>query len=187
MDKWLKKRPYTALQLWEENHKKISKAAIQASLTGFASKLCGKTLVYYEASTSSEDVWTLHYEQIPSLQLRADKVEASAARREQRARQVAAQPTNDELDNAPCNDDQVLDRLAVLSSRTFVPRDRLQSAVTRYNTHLRKWTELRRVVRTALAVINEQEDDVDHAHLAGVFDDDEAHVANPPLPLKRLL
>ena len=75
-------------------------------------------------------------------------------------------------------------RVEVLASRTWVEPRRLAEAKAAHDAALAKWKTLRRVVRDVADVCAETtDDDVDVAHLAGVFTDREAGVAGPdPVP-----
>ena len=68
-------------------------------------------------------------------------------------------------------------RVSVLSSGTFVTPEELRAAQEKHDAYLAKWKRLRRVVMDACARVGEScDDDVDLAHLAGVFTDEEAGV-----------
>ena len=103
------------------------------------------------------------------------------------------EPTNEELDTllreaeaAASQEHRVDDatlaaRVAVLSSGTFVTPEELRAAQEKHDAYLAKWKRLRRVVMDACARVGEScDDDVDLAHLAGVFTDAEAGVLAVP-------
>ena len=71
-------------------------------------------------------------------------------------------------------------RVSVLSSGTFVTPEELRAAQEKHDAYLAKWKRLRRVVMDACARVGESCEDVDLAHLAGVFTDAEAGVLAVP-------
>ena len=63
---------------------------------------------------------------------------------------------------------------------TQVTPEELRAAQEKHDAYLAKWKRLRRVVMDACARVGESCDDVDLAHLAGVFTDEEAGVLAVP-------
>ena len=122
----------------------------------------------------------------------AAQTDAQAAKLEKRARLLREEPTNDELDallreaEAASSQENKIDdatlaaRVSVLSSGTFVTPEELRAAQEKHDAYLAKWKRLRRVVMDACARVGESCDDVDLAHLAGVFTDEEAGVLAVP-------
>ena len=115
------------------------------------------------------------------------------AKLEKRARLLREEPTNEELDallreaEAASSQEHRVDdatlaaRVSVLSSGTFVTPEELRAAQEKHDAYLAKWKRLRRVVMDACARVGEScDDDVDLAHLAGVFTDEEAGVLAVP-------
>ena len=108
-------------------------------------------------------------------------------------RLLREEPTNEELDallreaEAASSQEHRVDdatlaaRVSVLSSGTFVTPEELRAAQEKHDAYLAKWKRLRRVVMDACARVGEScDDDVDLAHLAGVFTDEEAGVRAVP-------
>ena len=105
---------------------------------------------------------------------------------------MSEEPTNEELDAllreaeaASSQENRVDDatlaaRVSVLSSGTFVTPEELRAAQEKHDAYLAKWKRLRRVVMDACARVGESCEDVDLAHLAGVFTDEEAGVRAVP-------
>jgi hypothetical protein len=122
----------------------------------------------------------------------AAQTDAQAAKLEKRARLLSEEPTNDELDallreaEAASSQEHRVDdatlaaRVSVLSSGTFVTPEELRAAQEKHDAYLAKWKRLRRVVVDACARVGESCEDVDLAHLAGVFTDEEAGVLAVP-------
>ena len=122
----------------------------------------------------------------------AAQTDAQAAKLEKRAKLLRAEPTNEELDallreaEAASSQEHRVDdatlaaRVTVLSSGTFVTPEELRAAQEKHDAYLAKWKRLRRVVMDACARVGESCEDVDLAHLAGVFTDAEAGVLAVP-------
>ncbi|KAJ8599199.1 hypothetical protein CTAYLR_007531 [Chrysophaeum taylorii] len=175
-------RPFSCAQLWENSQKSVPRAAIQATLTQMVaegkllSKSFGKTVCYFKPQEAA-DIVPL-FEELPRVDHETHRTQNEAARIEARARTLAAQPTNADLEAEPPRAD--LDaRLVVLKSQNFVTPRELAKAKHAYNHELRRWRELRRAVSAAVDAVRER-CDVDAQHLSGVFDDREAGVTGPP-------
>ena len=144
------------------------------------------------AFATPEALCDVCFDVLPETVGDAAQTDAQAAKLEKRARLLSEEPTNDELDamlreaEAASSQEHRVDdatlaaRVSVLSSGTFVTPEELRAAQEKHDAYLAKWKRLRRVVMDACARVGESCDDVDLAHLAGVFTDEEAGVLAVP-------
>lgn len=186
-------RPFSCALVWEDSKKVVSKAVMQACLTAMTAegalttKTVGKgSVIYFPpqlATMTTEEMYSLQSETLPTLTNEARSTAGEAARIEARARAVAAQPTNVELEEAAQSDldtSAVEARVKVLQSREFVPANRLSAAEAERAKELRRWRELRRCVSAVVEDLRDRCDDrCDVAHLAGIVDDFEVGAGSP--------
>mmetsp|Transcript_14545 Transcript_14545/g.47402 ORF Transcript_14545/g.47402 Transcript_14545/m.47402 type:complete len:231 (-) Transcript_14545:318-1010(-) len=188
-------RPTTVQQLWENTKKVVAKAAIQQGLSDMVAdgslrqKAFGKTVVYYPPPAEADCDWTVDDfcrvidEELPELEAAIARKARDAVKVAKRAEALAREPLNSELDDKPTGDgarDHDDARIKVLESRTFVPKETMRQAKVEYNAQLRRWRALRSAALGVVDLVEDSCDDdtLDLAHLAGVFDDTEAHLAN---------
>ena len=167
----------------------------------------GKVSLYYadpdamarrvDAPTPDE-LCDILFDDVPRILVETEATRAKALKLERRAAALAKEPTNAELDEAlrtavtaaadvpgtERRDAELAARVEVLASRAWVDPAELAAAKAAHDAALAKWKLLRRVVKNAVDVCADTTDeDVDVAHLAGVFADHEAGVLADPLPL----
>ena len=167
----------------------------------------GKVSLYYanpdamaakHGAPAPDELCDMVFDDVPKMLVEADALKVQALKLERRAAALGREPTNAALDaalrsaataaadapGAERRDAELAARVEVLASRTWVEPRQLAEAKAAHDAALAKWKTLRRVVRDVADVCAETtDDDVDVAHLAGVFTDREAGVAGPdPVP-----